>query len=126
MEEEIVSDVLITEQTVKNFFAQIGVCDKLSGARYLVCAIMLVLEDSERLYAAMTKLYPAVARQYGSTVSCVEKAMRTCIGRLFETGDYERLEEVFGYTVSEETGKPTNTEFISLVADYLRLRYNIT
>ena len=72
---------------------------------------------------AVTKvLYPAVARRYNTTPSCVERAIRHAIEVAWNRGDLEVLQRFFGYTISNAKGKPTNSEFIAMIADYLSLQ----
>lgn len=100
---------------------EIGVPAHIKGYEYLRYAIQLVVED-KRLINNITKgLYPMVAKQFDTTASRVERAIRHAVEVAWDRGDMETLEHWFGYTISHLKGKPTNSEFIALVADKLTL-----
>ena len=100
---------------------EIGVPAHIKGYSYLREAIILAVEDKGAVDAMTKELYPAVAREFGTTPSRVERAIRHAIEVAWDRGSIEILVKWFGYTVSHNKGKPTNSEFIALVADKLRL-----
>lgn len=109
------------EAAVTNSLHEIGVPAHVKGYGYLREAILAVLEDAEMIHAVTKLLYPGIAKRFGATAARVERAMRHAIGLAWERGDLETLQAYFGSTVSSEKGKPTNSEFIAMVADRIRL-----
>ena len=101
---------------------QIGVPAHIKGYQYLRCAIMMVIEDENLINLVTKRLYPAVAQTYGTTASRVERAIRHAIEVAWDRGDIDTINSYFGYTIQSSRGKPTNSEFIALIADKLRLR----
>jgi two-component system response regulator (stage 0 sporulation protein A) len=85
-------------------------------------AIMLAIEDMEIINSVTKILYPTVARKFHTTPSRVERAIRHAIEVAWDRGDIETLQKFFGYTVSNIKGKPTNSEFIAMIADRLKLQ----
>ena len=83
---------------------------------------MLVVNDMDVMNAVTKALYPAVAKKFGTSPSRVERAIRHAIEVAWDRGNLEVLQNIFGYTISVEKGKPTNSEFIALIADDLRLK----
>ncbi len=102
---------------------QIGVPAHIKGYHYLRRAILMVLENMELLGSVTKELYPAVARAYSTTPSRVERAIRHAIEVAWDRGDVEVLNSFFGYTIQNTRGKPTNSEFIAMIADQIRLKY---
>ena len=100
---------------------EVGVPAHIKGYQYLRDAIMMTVDDMNVINAITKVLYPTVARHYSTTSSRVERAIRHAIEVAWDRGDVEVLQKVFGYTVSQTKGKPTNSEFISMLADRLRL-----
>ena len=100
---------------------EIGVPAHIKGYQYLREAIMIAVEDMEVINAVTKVLYPAVAKRFGTTPSRVERAIRHAIEVAWDRGDLETLQKYFGYTVSNAKGKPTNSEFIAMIADGLML-----
>lgn len=100
---------------------EIGVPAHIKGFQYMREAIILCVEDFDRINAVTKQLYPAVAKEFRTTSSRVERAIRHGIEVAWDRGDLEVLQKYFGYTVSNAKGKPTNSEFISLIADRLLL-----
>lgn len=100
---------------------EIGVPAHIKGYQYLREAIMIAVEDMEVINAVTKVLYPQVARRYATTPSRVERAIRHAIEVAWDRGDLETLQKFFGYTVSNAKGKPTNSEFIAMIADRLVL-----
>ena len=82
----------------------------------------MVIEDIELLGAVTKELYPSIAEKYGTTSSRVERAIRHAIEVAWSRGRIETINKLFGYTVHEQKGKPTNGEFIAMVADKLRIK----
>ena len=100
---------------------EIGVPAHIKGYRYLREAILIAVEDREVINAVTKVLYPEVAKRYSTTASRVERAIRHAIEVAWDRGDLETLQKYFGYTVSNAKGKPTNSEFIAMIADRLVL-----
>ena len=107
---------------VSSIIQEIGVPTNIKGYFYLRDAIILVYKDTNYIDAMTKKLYPEVARIYETTGSRVERSIRHSIEVAWNRGNIEILHKYFGYTVSARRGKPTNSECISLLADYIRLR----
>lgn len=110
------------EVRVTNVIHQIGVPAHIKGYQYLREAIMMAVDDMEAVGAITKVLYPSIAKQFKTTSSRVERAIRHAIEVAWDRGDLETLQSYFGYTVSGVKGKPTNSEFISMIADRLRLQ----
>ena len=110
------------ENMVTDVIHEIGVPAHIKGYHYLREAIIMVVNDIDLINAVTKALYPAVAKKFSSTPSRVERAIRHAIEVAWDRGDLETLQKYFGYTVSNIKGKPTNSEFIAMIADRLRLR----
>jgi two-component system response regulator (stage 0 sporulation protein A) len=110
------------EATVTEVIHEIGVPAHIKGYQYLREAILITIRDMDVINAVTKVLYPAVARKFGTTPSRVERAIRHAIEVAWDRGDLETLQKYFGYTVSNIKGKPTNSEFIAMIADHLSLR----
>ena len=110
-------DTLVTE-----IIHEIGIPAHIKGYQYIREAIIEVVADMDLINAVTKALYPQVAKKYGTTPSRVERAIRHAIEVAWDRGDIEVLQKYFGYTVSGVKGKPTNSEFIALIADKLQLR----
>lgn len=110
------------ETQVTKIIHQIGVPAHIKGYQYLRSAIIMTMHDTEMINSITKQLYPGVAKQYGTTSSRVERAIRHAIEVAWDRGDVDVINSFFGYTVQSSRGKPTNSEFIALVADSLRLR----
>ncbi|MCR5664524.1 MAG: sporulation transcription factor Spo0A [Oscillospiraceae bacterium] len=110
------------EATVTDIIHEIGVPAHIKGYQYLREAIILTINDMEMINAVTKVLYPEVAKRYNTTPSRVERAIRHAIEVAWDRGDIEVLQKYFGYTVSNIKGKPTNSEFIAMIADSLTLR----
>ena len=109
------------EALVTNIIHEVGVPAHIKGYQYLRDAIMLVVEDIDILNQITKQLYPEIAKKYKTTSSRVERAIRHAIEVAWGRGQLETVESIFGYTVSASKGKPTNSEFIAMIADKLRL-----
>ena len=110
------------EAVVTDIIHEIGVPAHIKGYQYLREAIILTINDMEMINAVTKVLYPEVAKKFGTTPSRVERAIRHAIEVAWDRGDIEVLQKFFGYTVSNIKGKPTNSEFIAMIADCLSLR----
>jgi len=100
---------------------EIGVPAHIKGYQYLREAIIITVENMDVINAVTKVLYPEVAQRFGTTPSRVERAIRHAIEVAWDRGDLETLQKFFGYTVSNTKGKPTNSEFIAMIADRLEL-----
>lgn len=112
---------LSLESVVTEIIHEIGVPAHIKGYQYLREAIILAINDMDVINAVTKVLYPEVAKRYGTTPSRVERAIRHAIEVAWDRGDVEVLQKFFGYTVSGIKGKPTNSEFIAMIADRLQL-----
>ena len=113
------------EQDVTDMIHEIGVPAHIKGYQYLREAIIYSVEDPEMLGAVTKILYPAIAKRSHTTSSRVERAIRHAIEVAWNRGCEEVLEEIFGYTISIGRGKPTNSEFIAMLADKITLKRKI-
>ena len=109
------------EMRVTSIIHDIGVPAHIKGYQYLREAIIMTVNDMDIINAITKVLYPTVAKRYKTTSSRVERAIRHAIEVAWDRGDVEVLNGFFGYTVSNIKGKPTNSEFISMIADRIRL-----
>lgn len=110
------------EVIVSEIMHQIGVPAHIKGYSYLREAIMLAVNNTEMLGSVTKILYPTVAKTYKTTSSRVERAIRHAIEVAWDRGDVDVLSAYFGYTIQSSRGKPTNSEFIAMIADKLRLQ----
>ncbi len=110
------------ETLVTGIIHEIGVPAHIKGYQYLREAIILAVEDMDVINAITKVLYPQVAKTFQTTPSRVERAIRHAIEVAWDRGDLDTLQRFFGYTVSNTKGKPTNSEFIALIADKLQLQ----
>lgn len=110
------------EAVVTDIIHEIGVPAHIKGYQYLREAIILTIKNMDMINAVTKVLYPEVAKRFGTTPSRVERAIRHAIEVAWDRGDIETLQKFFGYTVSNIKGKPTNSEFIAMIADCLSLR----
>lgn len=111
------------ESRVTDMIHEIGIPAHIKGYHYLRDAIIMSIEDMDVLNAITKVLYPTVAKKHQTTSSRVERAIRHAIEVAWSRGKLDTLDELFGYTVSNGKGKPTNSEFIALIADTIRLEY---
>ena len=114
------------ESMVTNIIHEIGVPAHIKGYQYLREAIMIAVNDMDVINAITKVLYPQVAKTFQTTPSRVERAIRHAIEVAWDRGDLDTLQSFFGYTVSNTKGKPTNSEFIALIADRLQLQLKAT
>ena len=110
------------ETLVTGIIHEIGVPAHIKGYQYLREAIIIAVEDMDVINAITKVLYPQVAKTFQTTPSRVERAIRHAIEVAWDRGDLDTLQRFFGYTVSNTKGKPTNSEFIALIADKLQLQ----
>ena len=113
------------ETQVTQIIHQIGVPAHIKGYQYLRTAILLTVKDSDVINSVTKVLYPSVAKKYSTTTSRVERAIRHAIEVAWDRGDVDTLNAYFGYTIQNNRGKPTNSEFIAMIADNLRLKYKL-
>lgn len=111
------------ELDVTNIIHEVGVPAHIKGYQYLRDAIILSVEDVEMLNSITKILYPTIAKKHQTTPSRVERAIRHAIEVAWSRGKMDTLDALFGYTVNNGKGKPTNSEFIALIADKIRLEY---
>ena len=111
------------EAQVTKIIHQIGVPAHIKGYQYLRCAILMTINDNDIINSVTKVLYPAVAKKYQTTTSRVERAIRHAIEVAWDRGDVDTLNSYFGYTIQNSRGKPTNSEFIAMIADNLRLKH---
>ena len=113
------------ETQVTQIIHQIGVPAHIKGYQYLRTAILMTINDSEIINSVTKILYPSVAKKYSTTTSRVERAIRHAIEVAWDRGDVDTLNSYFGYTIQNNRGKPTNSEFIAMIADNLRLKLKL-
>ena len=113
------------ETQVTKVIHQIGVPAHIKGYQYLRTAILMTISDNEIINSVTKILYPSVAKKYSTTTSRVERAIRHAIEVAWDRGDVDTLNSYFGYTIQNNRGKPTNSEFIAMIADNMRLKYKI-
>lgn len=113
------------ESQVTSVIHKIGVPAHIKGYQYLRTAIMMTVRDNDLINSVTKILYPTVAKQYKTTASRVERAIRHAIEVAWDRGDLETLNSYFGYTIQSQRGKPTNSEFIAMISDNLRLKNRI-
>ncbi len=113
------------ETQVTQIIHQIGVPAHIKGYQYLRTAILLTVKDSDIINSVTKVLYPSLAKKYSTTTSRVERAIRHAIEVAWDRGDVDTLNSYFGYTIQNNRGKPTNSEFIAMIADNLRLKYKL-
>ncbi|MBE6573273.1 MAG: sporulation transcription factor Spo0A [Ruminococcaceae bacterium] len=114
------------EAQVTRIIHQIGVPAHIKGYQYLRTAILMAVDDSDIINSVTKILYPSVAKKYATTSSRVERAIRHAIEVAWDRGDIDTLNSYFGYTIHNSRGKPTNSEFIAMIADNIRLSNKIS
>ena len=110
------------EIKITEILHQIGVPAHIKGYNYLRDSILMSIENPDIINAVTKKLYPSVAKKYDTTSSRVERAIRHAIEVAWDRGDVDVLNSYFGYTIHNDRGKPTNSEFIAMISDKLRLQ----
>lgn len=113
------------ELMITEIIHQVGIPAHIKGYHYLRDSIIMSVKDPGVINSVTKVLYPAVAKKYSTTSSRVERAIRHAIEVAWDRGDIEVLNSYFGYTVHNDRGKPTNSEFIAMISDKLRLRLKI-
>ena len=113
------------ELMVTEIIHQIGVPAHIKGYHYLREGIVMSVSNSEAMSSVTKILYPTIAKKYGTTSSRVERAIRHAIEVAWDRGNIDVLNSYFGYTIQNDRGKPTNSEFIAMIADKLRLRLKL-
>lgn len=119
-------DPMDLQVTVSEIMHQIGVPAHIKGYQYLREAIILSIDDTEMMNSVTKVLYPTVAKKFSTTPSRVERAIRHAIEVAWDRGDVDVLSSYFGYTIQSSRGKPTNSEFIAMISDKLRLNMKIS
>lgn len=114
------------EGEITSIIHEIGVPAHIKGYMYLREAIGMVVNDIELLSAVTKELYPSIAKKFNTTASRVERAIRHAIEVAWGRGQVETINKIFGYTIHNDKGKPTNSEFIAMVADKLRLENKVS
>lgn len=114
-------EIMVTE-----IMHQIGVPAHIKGYHYLRESIILAIKNSEIINSVTKLLYPTIAKTYSTTASRVERAIRHAIEVAWDRGDIDVLNSYFGYTIQNQRGKPTNSEFIAMISDKLRLKLKIS
>ena len=114
------------EVVVSDIMHQIGVPAHIKGYQYLRAAIILSINNTEMMNSVTKMLYPTVAKKFSTTASRVERAIRHAIEVAWDRGDVDVLSSYFGYTIQNSRGKPTNSEFIAMISDKLRLKLKIS
>jgi len=109
------------ETEVTNLIHEVGVPAHIKGYQYLRESILMAIEDMDILNAITKQLYPAIAKKFDTTPSRVERAIRHAIEVAWSRGKMDTIEKLFSYSISMGKGKPTNSEFIALIADRMRL-----
>ena len=117
--------IIQKEQDVTKIIRDLGIPAHIKGYQYIREGIIMAIEDINMMNYITKLLYPTIAKKYKTTSSSVERAIRHAIEVAWSRGKVELLEEMFGYTISSGKGKPTNSEFIALIADKLRLDYHM-
>ncbi len=113
------------ESEITAIIHEIGIPAHIKGYHYLRDSILLSVKDSDMINCITKVLYPTLAKKHQTTSSRVERAIRHAIEVAWSRGNFEVLNDMFGYTVNKGKGKPTNSEFIALIADKIRLQYHI-
>lgn len=114
------------EASITNIIHEVGVPAHIKGYMYLREAITMVYNDIELLGSITKSLYPQIAAKYNTTASRVERAIRHAIEVAWSRGNIDSISALFGYTINISKAKPTNSEFIAMVADRLRLEHQVS
>lgn len=115
------NDSTVLEAVVTDIIHEIGVPAHIKGYQYLRSAILMAVQDMDILNSITKQLYPSIAEEYGTTSSRVERAIRHAIEVAWGRGSMDTINDLSGYTINAGKGKPTNSEFIALIADKIRL-----
>jgi len=122
----VVAEKRDLEVEVTNIMHEIGVPAHIKGYQYLRDAIIMVVKDLDIINSITKQLYPAIAKDYNTTPSRVERAIRHAIEVAWNRGRIEAINSIFGYTINVNKGKPTNSEFIAMIADKLRIDLKVS
>lgn len=125
LDNQITDEENTIENDVTEIIREIGIPAHIKGYQYIREGIMMAIKDMNMLNFITKLLYPTIAKKYKTTSSSVERAIRHAIEVAWNRGKIDVIEEMFGYTVSAGKGKPTNSEFIALIADKLRIEYKM-
>lgn len=120
----LISDRKTLEKDVTEIIHEVGVPAHIKGYQYLREAIIMSVNDMDMLNSITKLLYPGIAKKYDTTPSRVERAIRHAIEVAWSRGKMDTIDELFGYTINNGKGKPTNSEFIALITDKIRLQMN--
>lgn len=104
---------------ITNLLKQLGIPANIKGYYYLRSAVEIASEDMSLIYQITKRLYPSIADMYDTTWTRVERAIRHAIEVSWNRGDLALQKEIFGYTIDQNKGKPTNSEFIAMISDYI-------
>ncbi len=118
-----VKDDVSLEKEITKLMHELGIPAHIKGYVYVRCSIEMVCENPNLINAVTKELYPMVANEFATTPSRMERAIRHAIEVAWDRGNVEVLNKYFGYTISGLKGKPTNSEFIAIIADSLRLKH---
>lgn len=113
------------EQKISEFMLELGIPAHLRGYQYLRSAVEMCVEDMELVGSVTKLLYPDLAKLYHTTDQKIERAIRNAIEVSWERGNGDLFERLFGYCNSPEYSRPTNSEYIATVADYIRVKYGL-
>ena len=113
------------ERQISRFMLELGIPAHLRGYQFLRSAVLMCVQDMELVGSVTKLLYPDLARMYGTTAQKIERAIRNAIEVSLERGNSDIFEELFGYRNTSEYSRPTNSEYIATVADYIRLEYDL-
>lgn len=122
-----IPDSKLTSETLEtriiSLIHEVGIPSHVMGYRYLKDAILITLQNHEAINAITKVLYPEIAAKNNTTPSRVERAIRHAIEIAFTRGNSDFITSLFGYSINPNTGKPTNSEFIAVISDYLQLKH---
>ena len=113
------------EKTISEFMLELGIPAHLRGYQFLRSAVGMCVEDMELVGSVTKLLYPDLAKMYQTTDTKIERAIRNAIEVSWDRGNSDLFEELFGYSNTLEYTRPTNSEYIAVVADYIRLKNNL-
>lgn len=113
------------EKTISDFMLELGIPAHLRGYQFLRSAVGMCVEDMELVGSVTKLLYPDLAKMYQTTDTKIERAIRNAIEVSWERGNSDLFEELFDYANTVEYTRPTNSEYIAVVADYIRLKNNL-
>ena len=112
------------KELITSIIKELGIPANLTGYHYARCAIELMIDDINLMKSITGSLYPKIAQRFNTTVSRIERGIRTAIETGWSRANEDMTTQLFGYSISSEKGKPTNSEFIVTVADYIIMKLN--